>query len=384
MRQKIVILGSTGSIGRNALAVAAHLQDRIEVVALAAGKNIERLAEQVAVFHPQRVVIADAADYHKARALIPENVDILIGIEGMCEVVADAAVDTVLCAVLGTAGLLPVITAIQHGKRIALASKEVMVMAGDWVQELLRKHHAELIPVDSEHSAIFQCLHRGNPSDVRRLILTASGGPFRNMTSEQMASITPEQACMHPTWQMGRKITIDSATMMNKALELIEAQKLFNVPEAQITVTVHPQSMVHSMVEFVDGTLMAQLSTPDMKAPIQYAFTYPQRVEGLLKPLDFSTFTTLTFEPPDETRFPALRLARQCCRSGGCAPAILNAANEVAVARFCRREISFTHIAALVEETLNNAPSNGTTPPDLDAILAADAWARHYTQKLKI
>ncbi len=380
MQQNIIVLGSTGSIGRNTLEVAQHLKDSVRVMGLGAGKNIELLAQQAHEHQVPTVVIGDENDYQRAKSLMPPATEILVGIQGMTELAMRDNIQTVVCAVVGTAGLFPVLSAAGQGKRIALASKEIMVMAGDFVRHVVAETGVQIIPVDSEHSAIFQCLKGSEKCDVANLILTASGGPFRQKTQNEMSMITPEVAGHHPTWKMGQKITIDSATLMNKALELIEAVYLFNLPESQIKVLIHPQSIIHSMVEFKDNTLLAQLSMPDMKSPIQYALTYPRKMPSLVQPLDLTQIATLSFEQVDHTRFPSLNFAREACRMGRTAPAVLNAANEEAVVRFIRGEIKFTDIFHIVEKTLS--AHQPLMAESLDEIISADQWAREYARKI--
>ena len=376
MKQRMAILGSTGSIGENALRVAKHLGGEVEVVGLAARSRLDRLLEQAAEFHPRWVAVTTAADARALQGRLPPGCQAIVAGPALDERMAAPDLDPVLCAIVGTAGLSPVLAAIRSGKRIALASKEILVMAGALVMREVRQHRAELIPVDSEHSAIFQCLEGRRPAEVRRLVLTASGGPFRSCSREALEAVTPEQALKHPTWNMGGKITIDSATMMNKGLELIEACWLFGLPESRVEVVVHPQSVVHSMVEFVDGSILAQLSQPDMCLPIQYALTWPERRPGLLPPLDFGKLGQLEFAAPDRAVFPAIELARNASRNGGSAPAVFNAANEVAVERFLAGQLSFPGIWRCVEQTLAAQPA--ASAETLEAILAADAWARQF------
>lgn len=384
MSRTIVILGSTGSIGENAVRVAKHLGDRIRVGGLAAGRRWQRLAQQACELAVPRVVVANPDHVRPLQQCLPDGCLAASGSQALCDLVTQPDVDTVLCAIVGTAGFEPVLAAIDAGKDIALASKEVLVMAGPMVMAQAKHRGVRILPVDSEHSAIFQCLeaerlkqrHGLSPKGdvVRRLILTASGGPFRRTPSEELAQVTPERALAHPTWNMGRKVTIDSATLMNKALELIEARWLFDLPPEKIDVWVHPQSIVHSMVEFVDGAVLAQLSAPDMRLPIQYALTWPKRSEGLTPPLDLDRLRTLEFEEPDHARFPALRLARSALAAGGTMPAVLNAANEVAVDRFCEGSLSFPGIPRLVEAVM--ARHDPVASPGLEQLREADSWAR--------
>lgn len=374
-KRRIVILGSTGSIGTSALWVAARQPDVLEVVGLAAGNNAAGLAAQAADTRCRRLVIADPARVDELRRQAPPGTQVATGEAALIDLVTAPDVDIVLCAIVGTGGLKPVLAAIRAGKTIALASKEILVMAGEVVMREARRCGGRILPVDSEHSAIFQCLEGRDPATVRRIILTASGGPFRHTPAAELAAITPVQALAHPTWNMGAKVTLDSATMMNKGLELIEAGWLFDVGPDRLEVLIHPQSIVHSMVEFCDTGLLAQLGRPDMRLPIQYALTWPARLPMPLEPLDLAAVRRLEFEAPDLDRFPALTLARQAMQAGGTLPAVLNAANEVAVSRFRKGEISFPSIAGLVARVMGQHTVK--TNPSLDDILAADTWARH-------
>ncbi len=376
----LALLGSTGSIGKSALAVARALPDRIRVSLLAAGKNWELLAEQAREFHPDCVCLEDAARLDDLRAAVPAGCKVISGREALCEAVAAPEITTVLCAIVGTGGLFPTLSAIRARKTIALASKEVMVMAGRLVTDEAKKCSARILPVDSEHSALFQCLEGRRPSEVAQLILTASGGPFRNTPVSEMDKMTWEQALAHPTWSMGPKVTVDSASLMNKALEMIEARWLFDVEGPRIEVLVHPQSIVHSLVRFRDGALMAQMSRPDMRFPIQYALTWPEHTASNLPALDLATVGELTFEHPDESRFPSLGFARAALEAGGALPAILNAANEIAFERFRAGTIRFTDIWRIVERTMDALGRCGDET--LDAVLDADARARDYARSL--
>jgi len=353
MTKAISILGSTGSIGRQTLEVAEFLN--IKVIALSADKNIELLEKQIRKFTPELVAVYDeaAADILKSR-IRDINARIIQGMDGLIEVAKISGADVVVTAIAGQAGLQPTLAALETGKRVALANKEPLVCAGELVMRTAKKHGAEIIPVDSEHSAIFQCLPVPvNHANIRRLILTASGGPFRGKTRKELENITPEQALSHPNWNMGKKITIDSATLMNKGLELIEAMHLFGMTPDQIDVIIHPESTIHSMVEFNDGSLIAQLSNPDMRQPIQYALTYPTRLPSLTKPLDLIQLSKLTFEKPDTDTFPCLRLAYEAARSGEKACAALNKANEEAVDLFLNRKIAFNEISKFIENALS-------------------------------
>ena len=374
----LALLGSTGSIGKSALAVARALPDRIRVSLLAAGKNWELLAEQAREFRPDCVCLDDAAPLDDLRAAVPAGCRVISGREALCEAVAAPEISTVLCAIVGTGGLFPTLSAIRARKTIALASKEVMVMAGRLVTDEAKKFNARILPVDSEHSALFQCLEGRRPSEVAQLILTASGGPFRNTPLSEMDKMTWEQALAHPTWSMGPKVTVDSASLMNKALEMIEARWLFDVEGPRIEVLVHPQSIVHSLVRFRDGALMAQMSIPDMRFPIQYALTWPEHTASNLPALDLAEIGTLTFERPDESRFPSLGFARAALEAGGALPAVLNAANEVAFERFRAGTIRFTDIWRIVERTM--AALGRCGDETLDAVLEADARAREFAR----
>jgi len=375
-KRRVVVLGSTGSIGCSALKVARDLPERIEIVALAAAGNITRLAEQARETGVRHVALYDASKESALRELLPAGVTIHTGAEGLDELAALAEVDIVLIAIVGTAGLHPALAAIEAGKDLAIASKEILVMAGEIITAAARRRRVKLLPVDSEHNAIFQCLdgHRGGEATVSRLVLTASGGPFRKLPAAQLAHVTPQQALRHPTWDMGPKITIDSATLFNKGLEMIEARWLFDIGMERIDVVVHPQSIIHSMVEFTDGSVLAQLSRTDMCFPIQYALTWPDRVRGGLQPLDFPALAKLEFEAPRETDFPALGLARRAGLTGGTLPAVFNAANEIAVAAFRAGQIPFPGIwqcVATVMDAHQIQPSS-----TLEAVVAADLWAR--------
>ena len=372
--KNVVLLGSTGSIGTSTVKVALDLPDRIRLVGLAAGNNDSLLLEQTRQFEPEAVSINDPGKAARLAATLGTHTRVFSGDEGLLRLATLPAADIVLIAIVGTAGLQPALAAIRAGKDIAVASKEILVMAGEIVMAGARRHGVRVLPVDSEHSAIFQCLD-GKPAEaVRRLWLTASGGPFRRTPAAEFPSITVERALKHPSWVMGTKITIDSATLFNKGLEMIEARWLFDVEMARVGVVVHPQSVVHSMVEFVDGSLLAQLSTPDMCLPIQCALTYPERVASDRVQTDFPKLGSLTFEAPDEERFPSLKLAREAGTIGGTLPAVLNAANEVAVEWFCQRRISFPGITELVARVMDR--HHVVEHPTLAQILEADTWAR--------
>jgi len=372
-RKRVVILGATGSIGESALKVARDIPERMEIVGLAANSNAEKLAVAANKFRPESVSLVDQTKTDILREALEYEPRIFAGEEGLREIACLTNADMVLVAIVGTGGLRPALAAIEAGKDLAVASKEILVMAGEIVMREARDNGVHVLPVDSEHNAIFQCLD-ARSSDVRRIILTASGGPFRKTPRKDFDSITPEQALKHPTWNMGPKITIDSATLFNKGLEMIEARWLFGVEMKRVEVVIHPQSIVHSMVEFADGSTLAQLSYSNMCFPIQYAMTWPDRVPNTLPPLDFSKLSKLEFFTPRYKDFPALNLARRGGETGGTLPAVMNAANEVAVAAFLDRKVSFPSISQIVEEVMNRHTS--VAHPDLDAILRADQWAR--------
>lgn len=382
-RKRVVILGSTGSIGTSALKVARDIPERMEVVGLAAHSSVEVLAAQVNEFGVKDVCIFNPAGVARLKELVPADTRILCGLDGLCELATLQQADMVLVSIIGTAGLKPTLQAIEAGKDLAIASKEILVMAGEVVMSRATAKGINVLPVDSEHNAIFQCLqgNHGGAEQVSRLILTASGGPFRTTPAEQLASVTLEQALKHPTWNMGRKITIDSATLFNKGLEMIEARWLFGIPMEQVDVIVHPQSIVHSLVEFRDGSILAQLSSSDMCFPIQYAVTWPERTPNSLKRLNLAEIASLRFEAPRWDDFPALSLARQCGLIGGTAPAMYNAANEVAVQAFVEGRLSFPGIWHTVEAALASL-----TPRDykgsLDIILEDDALAREAAARI--
>ena len=374
-KRRVILLGSTGSIGCSTLKVAREMPEHVEIVALAANSNIHKLAEQAKETGAKHVAIYDPSKEAELRALLPNDVTIYLGPEGLQQIAQIPEADIALIAIVGTAGLQPALSAIESGKDLAIASKEILVMAGEIITTAARNHGIQLLPVDSEHNAIFQCLGGQRRSEeVTRLILTASGGPFRQWPKEKLASVTPEQALAHPTWNMGPKISIDSATLFNKGLEMIEARWLFGIEMDRIDVVVHPQSIVHSMVEFCDGSVLAQMSRTDMCFPIQYALTWPQRYRGGLQALDFPSLGKLEFEAPREEDFPALQLARRAGLEGGTLPAVFNAANEVAVAAFRAGTLPFPGIWECVAAVMASHESQDSS--SLDAILAADRWAR--------
>ena len=373
-RRKVLLLGSTGSIGTSALKVAQDIPDRMEIVGLAAHSSVEALVAQVHATGVKQVSLTDEASAAKARALLPSDVTIHVGAQGLVDLVRASDADMVLVAIVGVAGLAPAMAAIEEGKHLAVASKEILVMAGEAVMQAARRQGVNVLPVDSEHNAIFQCLEGHQGSVVRRILLTASGGPFRQLPADQLPQVTLAQALKHPTWTMGRKITIDSATLFNKGLEMIEARWLFDVPMSRIEVVVHPQSIVHSMVEFEDHSVIAQLSHSDMCFPIQYAVTWPDRVPNHLRPLDFAKLASLSFEAPRTEDFPALDLARHAGEVGGTLPAVLNAANEVAVEAFLHERTSFPAIWQTVARVMEK--HQVIQHPTLEALIEVDAWAR--------
>jgi 1-deoxy-D-xylulose-5-phosphate reductoisomerase len=378
----VVLLGCTGSIGTSSIKVAEDLPDHIRLLGLAAGNNIELLLDQARRYHPEAISIADPAKVPELQRALGTKTRVFCGADGLLQLATLPGADIVLIAIVGTAGLQPALAAIRAGKDIAVASKEILVMAGEIVMREAQQQGVRVLAVDSEHSAIFQCLDGKPPSSVRKIWLTASGGPFRDRKEwprEKFREIAVERALQHPSWVMGRKITIDSATLFNKGLEMIEARWLFGIEMNRVGVLVHPQSVVHSMVEFVDGSILAQLSTPDMCLPIQYALTYPNRVGNERVQTDFAKLGHLDFEEPDLERFPALDLARWAGDTGGTLPAVLNAANEVAVDAFCNRHLRFDEITQSVARTMKS--HQVVSHPTLEQILAADAWARKQAAK---
>lgn len=373
MSKKIAILGSTGSIGRSTLEVIRHLPEEFEVVALAAKSNIELLYQQALEFQPKWIGVFDSHRAALLRKRLP-GTEIVSGVKGLEEIAALQDVDFVVLAMTGNLGIFPAISAIRHKKQIGIANKEILVSAGEWITQLANKMGVELIPIDSEHSAIHQCLKGEDKASVRRLILTASGGIFRDKTEEELNRVTVEEALVHPNWTMGPKITVDCSTMMNKGLEMIEARWLFGIEPSRIEAVVHPQSRVHSFVEFIDGSLLAQLADPDMVLPIQYALSYPVRRVGLIPPYDFQQNQTLTFYPPDLKKFPCLQLAMDAMKAGQSYPCFLNAANEVLVERFLKKEILWKEIGNKLEKLISfHRPENMLT---LDAVLGIDNLAR--------
>lgn len=380
MAKTVAILGSTGSIGRQAVEVIGKHPQEFTVCALAAGENVAEMAKQIEALRPSLVSMATEAAARELREIVGNRVDIEVGEQGLLAVATHPQAELVLSAVVGARGLAPTLAAIETGKTIALANKETLVAAGHVVMERARAKGVSILPVDSEHSAIFQCLHGEEKRNIRRIILTASGGPFREWSREEMAHVRVEDALHHPNWSMGAKITLDSATLLNKGLEVIEAHWLFHLPYEQIDVLIHPQSIVHSLVEFKDCALLAQLGVPDMKVPIQYALTYPQRREADWPRLDLAQVGQLTFFPPDVVRFPCLQLAYEAGRTGGSMPAVLNAANEAAGTLFLEGKIGFLQIEDLISRVMDR--HRVVPDPVLEEILAADAWARVEVQRV--
>ncbi len=378
--KKITLLGSTGSIGISALDVIENNPERFCVVALAAGDNIGLLIKQIEKFHPQIVYLKTKEKAVILKSNIKSNVEVLYGKEGIKEVASFPEADIVISAISGAAGLMPTLAAIEAGKDVALANKETMVIAGEIVTRVSKKKGVKILPVDSEHSAIFQCLEGQKSDFLKKIILTASGGPFRTMTKNQLQRVKPKQALKHPNWKMGKKITIDSASLMNKGLEVIEAKWLFDVQISQIDVLVHPQSIVHSMVEFIDGSILAQMGIPDMRMPIAYALSYPERIENSLPPLNLIKNGKMEFMKPDTKMFPCLKLAYDAGIAGGTNPAVLNAANEVAVEKFINGKIKFTNIPKIIEKVLSL--HDIVNEPSLEEIIQADKWARQQVQKI--
>jgi len=378
--QQVTILGATGSIGQSTLAVLDLHPERYQVFALSAHRRLPELAALCVKYQPRYAVIDQEADIKLLQALLPDacQTEILAGTDALAWVAAHPDCDTVMAAIVGAAGLLPTLAAVNAGKRVLLANKEALVMAGQLFMQAVTEHQATLLPIDSEHNAIFQCLpvnyqHGLAKVGVERILLTASGGPFRDFNAEQLAQVTPEQACKHPNWVMGRKISVDSATLMNKGLEFIEACWLFDAQPAQVQIVIHPQSIIHSLVQYVDGSTLAQLGNPDMRTPIANALAFPERIAAGVSPLDLCQHQ-LQFYPPDEQRFPCLALARQAMQAGGTAPAILNAANEVAVAAFLAKKLPFIAIPQLIDAVLTQLPMSPAN--NLDTILHADQQAR--------
>lgn len=381
--KKLVLLGSTGSVGSSTVKVAKHLPEEVEIIALAGGSRAEELAQQAIDLKVKHVCIYDETKVPLLRSMLPSDVTIYVGEQGLIELAILEEADMVLVAIVGTAGLKPTLAAIEQKKTLAIASKEIFVMAGELVMQQAREHQVTILPVDSEHNAIFQCLADGRPEpEISRLILTASGGPFRKLPATNFKHITVQDALAHPTWKMGQKISIDSATLFNKGLEMIEARWLFDIPMPKIDVIVHPQSIIHSMVEYVDGSVLSQMNSTDMCFPIQYAITWPRRVSGGLMPIDFSQLQKLEFEAPRFDDFPALNIAIQAGTAGGTAPAVMNAANEVAVNAFLSNKIDFPSIWETVEQTL--ATCSAQDASSVEALIAADEDARRIAKEIII
>jgi len=384
-RKRVVVLGATGSIGESAAKVARDIPERVEIVGIAANSKARELAAQANELRPAAVCIVDETKLSELRANLKYEPEIFAGETGLREIASTVASDMVLVAIVGTGGLRPALAAIEAGKDLAVASKEILVMAGEIVMRKACEKGVQVLPVDSEHNAIFQCMPGGYlPGDVARgvtrVILTASGGPFRCADAGSLTNVTPDEACAHPKWKMGRKISVDSATLMNKGLEIIEATLLFGLPETQVDVLVHPQSVVHSLVEYADGSMLAQLGAPDMRTPIAQALAWPARFASGVQSLNLAEIGQLAFEPPDHQRFPALTLARGAARAGGTAPALLNAANEVAVQAFLDRRLNFTAIAAVIDRVLQRLDSSPVKA--LGDVLDADAAARRLAEAL--
>ncbi len=380
--KRIAILGSTGSIGRNAIEVILKFPDRFRVTYLAVNKNIELLLDQVKILKPKGVAIFDRKKAEEFSKLVDGEVEVLAGEEGLVEIVTRDDVDIVLNSLVGFSGLKPTVKAIERKKRIALANKETLVVAGEIITKLLRENNVELIPVDSEHNAIFQCLVGEDISSINKIILTASGGPFLNRDKSELESVTIEEALKHPNWKMGKKITIDSATLMNKGLEVIEAHWLFGLPVEKIKVVIHPQSIIHSMVEFVDGSIKAQLGVPDMKIPIQYALTYPDRTPADYGRVDFAKLGKITFLEPDFEKFECLKIAYEVAKLGGTYPTVLNAANEVAVELFLNHKIKFTQIPEIIKRAIDAHKPKFN--PELEDIFITDAETREFVKNLEV
>lgn len=376
--KRIVILGSTGSIGVQTLDIVERLAGEVQVVGLAAHSRVDELLEQANRFGAKHVCIADNSRYDDLKTKAAGNLSTYSGVDGMSDIATLAEADMVVVSVAGAVGIRPTHAAILAKKQIALASKEVLVAAGEHTMQLARENGVDILPIDSEHSALFQCLEGAQPQSVEQLLITASGGPFRHATMEELRNVTPAQALKHPTWNMGGLVTINSSTLMNKGLEMIEARWLFDVPTEKIDVVVHPQSIVHSLVRFNDGSVLAQLGLPDMRLPIQYALVYPKRINTELPRMDLAKIATLTFENPDETRFSAIRLARKAIGSGGTMPAVMNAANEAAVDLFLKEKIGYLQMMETVESVME---AHTPLDPTFENVLAADDWARQHTQE---
>ena len=379
-KKNIVILGSTGSIGTNVVKVALEHSNLFNVVGLVARNSVESLAKQARQLGCGTIITTDETKYDELNSFAPDNCEVLKGVEAVRELVLRENVDLILCAIIGTGGLLPVIDALRAGKTVALASKEVLVMAGELVTAAAHEGGGQLIPVDSEHSAVFQCLEGNKNSKLNKIILTSSGGAFRDFTEAEMTTASYNDALAHPTWDMGAKVTIDSASMMNKALEVVEAGYLFDLPPEKIEVIIHREAIIHSMVEFVDGCILAQMSEPDMRFPIQYAMLYPKRIANSMKSLDLAKCGTLSFLAPDRSKFPALDFAYEALRQGGTMPAVMNAANEVAVEKFRKGEIAFPQIWVIIDKVMKLHKTE--KQKDIETVLRADAWARKIAEEI--
>lgn len=381
MRERIAVLGSTGSIGTNTLKVVASLKDSFEIIGLSADSNIELLSEQARAFKPKAICVKDVSLAAEIRKKIPSGVKTLSGMEGLNEIVTRSDVDLVVFAASGTASIIPLAEAVRKRKKIALANKESLVSAGHIIMGLAGRYGVKIIPIDSEHSAIFQCLD-GRRDFLSRIYLTGSGGPLLNVPKERFDRLTREFVLKHPKWKMGRKISVDSATMMNKGLEIIEAKYLFDADEGSIEVLIHPEAIIHSMVELADGTVLAQMGSPDMRTPIQYAITYPSRLKSMAERIEFSRIKRLTFLKPDLNKFPCLKLAREAIGKGGAHPAALNAADEEAVRGYLDGVIRFSDIPRIVEKVLSRLKNRGDTVSSLDGVLAVDRWAKEEARRL--
>ncbi|QTA82496.1 1-deoxy-D-xylulose 5-phosphate reductoisomerase [Desulfonema limicola] len=386
-KKSLSVLGSTGSIGRNVLKIAGMFPDFFDVRVLTAKDNVKLLADQIKMFKPELAVVFDKERENQLKQILPDkhNLEILNGESGYIKAAEHESVNMVIAAMMGAAGLKPTLAAIDAGKQIGLANKETLVMAGGLVMKKARQKNIDILPIDSEHSAIFQCMLGHRREDLDKILLTASGGPFLNTPKKDFANITPERALKHPNWSMGRKISIDSATLMNKGLEVIEAKHLFGISQDRIQVVVHPQSIIHSMVSYRDGSVIAQLGVPDMKGAIAYAMSYPERLPINQPVPDFAGIGSLTFQDPDMDKFPCLAMAFQACKTGGTMPAVLNAANEIAVEAFLNKDISFLHIPEIIQKTMEK--HEPVQNPDITAIIQADQWAREnageFIQKIK-
>ena len=380
MKRRVAILGSTGSIGISTLSVAASLKDKFEIVALSADSNIKTLVSQARIYKAKVICVRDETLARDARSLAHSTTTVLSGIDGLNEIVSRSDVDIVVFAISGSSCLIPLVKAIENRKRIALANKESLVSAGSILMKLAKANNVDIIPIDSEHSAIFQCLE-GKRGFLNRIYLTATGGPLLNIPKNKFDRLGPDFILRHPKWKMGKKISVDSATMMNKGLEIIEANRLFNIDEKKIEVLVHPEAVVHSMIELMDGTVFAELSVPDMRIPIQYALTYPNRFRNICEVLNFSKVKSLSFEKPDLKKFPCLSLARQALQAGGTYPAVLNAADEEAVRMYLSGRIKFSNISILIEKVLEKHKSKSSVT-SIDSVIGAESWAREEIGKL--